>query len=72
MDVVGVDEGDGEASGGKVDGEVDGWDYVALEGVGYEDGVGVLVDGRHCCELRVAEAEDSGRGVSEELYFRGN
>ena len=61
VDGEGVNEGDGEASGGEVDGQMDGGDYVALERVGYEDGMRVLMGGRHCCELWVAEGEDSGR-----------
>ena len=45
---MGVNEGDDEASGSEVDGEMDGGDYVALERVGYEYGMGFLVI-RHCC-----------------------
>ncbi|KAK8596506.1 hypothetical protein V6N13_001127 [Hibiscus sabdariffa] len=37
-----VDEGDGETFGCELDGQVNGWDDVALEGVSYEDCMEVL------------------------------
>lgn len=43
VDGVGVDEGDGEATCGEVDGQMDGGDDVALERVGDENYVGLLV-----------------------------
>ena len=43
VDGVGVDEGDDEAPCGEVDGQVDGGDNVALERVGNENCVGLLV-----------------------------
>lgn len=43
MDELGVDERDLEAARCELDGQFDGWDYMALERVGDEDGVRLLV-----------------------------
>lgn len=43
VDELGVDEGDLEAARCELDGQFDGWDYMALERVGDEDGVRLLV-----------------------------
>lgn len=54
---MGVDEGDCEALGCKLDGKFDRWDYMALKRVGDEDGMRLLRCVCHCYEGFVAEKE---------------